>query len=282
MKIYLIAFSSFLFLLPLASSAAEKIDMNFSTYYKKPCNSITSKNFGDDWCNPGNDVEIRPNLVVIGDSYSNAITTFLDSILLNQKNAFSYQQFARGQCPSLIGYGPEYCREITESQLNFIKSKPEIKNIAIAADWEEYYNNKDFKWVNYKATQQEFRESLVSTIKTYKSLNKNVILILSPPITRVDPHTCLSRGMNTANEEKCTITEKQVYLDQTYREFLAPLSQEMGIKIFDPVKYFCAQGTCKLVNSGKVYFVGASHLSGNGGAFLASTGGNDFMKLLKR
>jgi SGNH domain (fused to AT3 domains) len=281
MKTYLSLFISFLFLIPLSSFAIEKVDMNFSVYYKKPCNSITFKNFGDDWCNQGNDTENRPTLVLIGDSYSNALTTFLDSTLLQNKNTFTYQQFARGQCPSLIGYGPEYCREITEAEINFVKAHPEIKNIALAADWEEYFLGKNFKWVNYQATQQQFMESLILTVNTFRSLGKNVVIILSPPISRVDPHTCLSRGINNANEKNCILPLKQVYLDQTYREFLLPIAQKKGIKVFDPVKYFCNKEDCKLVNSDKVYFVGASHLSGNGGAFLSNSGGDDFVRLLK-
>jgi hypothetical protein len=56
----------------------------------------------------------------------------------------------------------------------------------------------------------------------------------------------------------------------------------LKIKYFDPFKYFCNEVECKTIESGKIFFADAGHLSIFGGDFLATKGNLELKKLLSK
>ena len=256
-------------ILSLATHAAD-VDKNFSAYYKKSCTFVNAKDYGDDWCNPGNDWSKDPNTILMGDSYSNSLTTFFDAIIASKKASFVYRQFGRGQCPSLIGYGPEYCIKFANDEFEYVKNTPSVKNVVLAAHWDVYYNGKNFSWVNYQATSEQFKDSLVATIKAYQAIKKNVVVILQPPILNVDPHTCISRGVSISDKDKCVMQKSDIDSQQSYKKYMLSTLKVLNVQFFDPTQYFCSDDKCIFKSDDKVFTTGGVHISGNGGDFLAN------------
>lgn len=264
-----------------ASFSEAQSDYNFKTDYRKSCNFISNVDYNDDWCNPGNKPSASPDLILIGDSYSNALTTFLDP--LSQRTGFVYQQYGRGQCPMLLNYGPDFCRSFAQTAFDRIKSQPHIKTVVLAAYWPSYYSGKYFDWLNVQVPADDFKNSFQFTIDAYRSIGKTLIVIYSPPILGYDPHSCLPRPGSTTATNPCVREKSEVLAAQTpYRLFFKPILQHSKIPTFDPVKYFCNDSTCFFNDNGKLYTTdGWVHLSVYGGDFLSQNGGSDFIKLFK-
>ena len=257
MKLLFVLFiSDLLYLASGHAMAVDGRDMNFGTYYQHSCAFFSANNYGDDWCNTGNTGTKPATVLLMGDSYSNSLTTFFDALLESKKANFVYQQFGRGQCPSLKEYGPEYCRKFASEEIKYVMQHPEIKTIFIAAEWEVYFLGKDFSWVGYKATKEQFMKGFIETIGAYKGLGKKVVVILSPPVPTFDTASCLSRNISIGVKKSCSASRSDINDAQTYRQFMIPFLAKENIKMFDPVKYFCSKDECIFGNSEKVYFAG--------------------------
>ena len=84
-KYFLLFISCFLCLL-VSQASANKTE-NFSEYYQQDCTFVAGEAADrNDWCNRGNAEGKSPNVVIVGDSYSNSFTTVLEELALQENS----------------------------------------------------------------------------------------------------------------------------------------------------------------------------------------------------
>lgn len=264
---------------------AEKINPlnNFASSYRESCEQFTKIPFEDDWCNKGTSLEHTINTVMIGDSFANAYTPMLTAYSKNTHYKLSYIQFARGQCPALLDYGPEYCREMTNKVFEYIKSSPNIKTVILANAWPDYYNGKVgfHSLVTYEESAQSFKSSFEKTLNAYRSIGKKLVIMLSPPLGS-NPKSCITREIQISDKKTCSLsTEAARSNDGNYRDYMLPLLNSLAIQAFDPFKYFCNDTECKITDHEKIFSIDGKHLSVFGSEYLESKGKNDLDAIFK-
>jgi peptidoglycan/LPS O-acetylase OafA/YrhL len=252
----------------------------FDTPYRQSCQSLTGaeKFKDDDWCNVGNGVT-DPDFVVIGDSVSNAYSPMFSAFLSVSNSALKFKQYAKGACPSLINYGPAFCREITDKEVDYIKDTPSIKTVVLAANWPDYFNGKS--WDNYKETNDSLKQAFIESIRLYQSLGKTVIVLFAPP-KGANPKSCVSRSSKLEEHKtSCDLTlEMAKNNDGNYREWMTPTISNIAIQYFDPFAYLCDSQKCRVIDGEKILYADVTHMSVFGGQYLANKGKNELLQLL--
>lgn len=258
----------------------DAIPNRFDYPYKESCKKFTGESYYDDWCNIGTKSQGEISTALIGDSFSNAYSTMLNSYSNSIDLTFSFTQLGRGQCPSLLDYGPAYCKLITEKSLSYIRNSPKIKTVVLASNWPAYYNGKDFNWIKHIENKDAFTVAFEKTVKTYINLGKQVVVFLSPPVGS-NPKSCITRPIRITNKNICKLsTSDALNNDGNYRDYMIPLLDSLGVQHFDPFKYFCNEVECKIMADGKIFSADGGHMSVFGGEFLSIKGSDELRKLL--
>jgi hypothetical protein len=264
-------------------SAAKVVSINnFETTYKQKCNSITNEEYGDDWCNVGTSTNEKPKIILIGDSFSNAYSNMFIAYAKIDSNLPSFIQFGRGQCPSLIDYGPEYCKKITNDIFKYINTNNEINTVVLSANWPDYTNGKDFNWVNYKESADSFRYAFDKTLTKLKEMNKNILVLFAIPQGGGDPKACIVRPIRLTNNNKCNYPLQNAINSDNSKTYLIPKLNSLGVNYFDPLSYFCDNSICKMIDGNKILTTDGSHMSFFGGEFLATHAHNEIESLFTK
>ena len=251
----------------------------FDFPYKESCEAITGEVYDDDWCNVGVKINIIPTHVILGDSFSNTYSPMLKAYARTD-NSFSFFQFGRGECPSLLDYGPSYCRLITNKSYEYVKGNPQVRTIVMASNWPVYYNEKEFHWGKHVESKDAFIAAFEKTVKAYKALGKNVVVLLAPPVGS-NPKSCIVRPIRLTVKKSCTLSKAQALAnDGDYRDYLITFLGDVGVKYFDPFKYFCDEAECKIVSDGKIFSADGGHMSIFGGEYLIQSGGEELRSVL--
>ena len=254
---------------------------NFEEVYKEKCDAISGGSFGDDWCYPGNAEGKMPNLVLIGDSYSNSLNGMMESYASSNKTLF-YEQYGRGQCPLLLGYGPDWCTDFAQTVYQRVKKTPSIKTVVIAGNWSYYWTEKKkFSATSRDYLRGEFEKSLKDTLKAYQALGKRVVFVYQSPGLG-DPKQCVQRRIRLGNaaEDKCQLSLAEAQTREEYRGFVMPLLAQLKVPALDPYLYFCDTKSCKVRDGDKIFNTTTTHLSGFGGQYLARKAAPELKKLL--
>lgn len=251
----------------------------FVPLYRQRCDALTGSSYEDDWCNAGNAVA-EPSMLLIGDSFSNVYVPMLSAAA--RYADFTFAQYGRGQCPMLVDYGPEYCREITRKVMERASRSPAITTIVLAFDWQAYKNGRDFTWLNYRESPEVFRDSLIKTVDYYEAINKKIVILLSPP-TGANPKACIIRPVALTARHGCTLP---LNVAREYEsDYKALLTRILGahpdIRTFDPFKYLCDERECRIVDGQHILFIDDTHLSGYGAEFLANAAKEELRSLLE-
>ena len=268
-------------LFALPAQAATKIE-NFTESYRQKCDFVTHAFYGDDWCNPGNATARAPNVVLVGDSYSNSLVGVLEEHVSLGGKGVVYEQYGRGQCPSLLGYGPDWCSAFAQTAYERIKKTPSIKTVVLAANWSYYWPGpKKFTDTGRPYLPLEFEKSFEATLKAYQALGKKVVVVYqSPGIS--DPKACVSRRFQPKEAaDQCYLPRVQAETRETYRQFMNPVLQQLKVKSFDPYAYFCNAKECALKDGDKIFTTTTTHLSGFGSQYLARKAKPELQKLLQ-
>ena len=271
----------FLFVMSLFISLAYATEAkNFEEVYRQKCDSVTAEFYGDDWCNPGNAVGKAPNTVLIGDSYSNSLNGMMEAYVAVNKGLI-YEQYGRGQCPTLLAYGPDWCAGFAKTVYERVKRTPSIKTVLMAANWDYYWaEKKQFSANGQEYLRAEFEKSLRTTLEAYRALGKRVVFVYQSP-GLADPKQCAQRRIAFGQtEDKCRLSRAQAQGREAYRQFVTPLLAEEKIPAFDPYPYFCDAQECKVRHGGKIFNTTTTHLSGFGGQYLAGKAAPELKKLL--
>lgn len=257
-----------LWLLGAASTHAATEIKNFEEVYKQQCDFVAGDFYRDDWCNSGNAENKTPNIVLIGDSYSNSLNGMMEAFA--QKNqGFRYEQYGRGQCPTLLAYGPDWCAGFAQSVYERVKKIPSIKTVVVAANWSYYWaEKKKFSTTGEDYLRAEFEKSLASTLKAYQALDKRIIFVYQSPGLN-DPKQCVQRRVQLGNvADKCKLSREAAEMREDYRLFVTPLLAQLKVASLDPYLYFCDSKTCKTKDGDKIFNTTTTHLSGFGGQYL--------------
>ena len=276
----------FLFGLILAGSAAaaEKIE-NFSHYFRQDCTFISGKTADvNDWCNRGNAEGKSPDVVMLGDSYSNSFSTVLAAHAQNQGKPMIYEQYGRGQCPLLLDIAPPLaCGDLAQIVYERVKSTPSIKTVILASNW-SYYLGETREWnddTKRVYTQAEMLKALEKTLAAYRALGRKVVFVYQAP--QVDePKACAQRRIRIAAvEDRCELTKAWSLRNEGYRTFTDPIVARTKAASFDPFLYMCDATSCKTKDGEKIFFASRDHFSGFGGQYLARKAAPELKKLLQ-
>ncbi len=254
---------------------------NFVEVYQQRCDFVTGEVFGDDWCNPGNAAGKAPNVVLIGDSYSNSLGGMMETYSQANKGLL-YEQYGRGQCPALLGYGPDWCAGFAQTVYERVKKTPSIQTVLIAGNWSYYWaEKKQFTATGRDYLRAEFEKGLQDTLKAYQALGKRVVFVYQSPGIG-DPKQCVQRRIRLGNaaEDKCQLSLAEAQTREEYRRFVTPLLARLKISAFDPYTHFCDSKSCKVRDGDKVFNTTTTHLSGFGGQYLAHKAAPELKKLL--
>ena len=251
--------------------------------YRESCAKLTQENYPDDWCNIGSSQNKKPEILLIGDSHAAAYSTMFKSFSLNRPLK-PYIEFGRGQCPSLLNYGPAYCKKITADVFKYIRDNKQISIIVLAANWPAYINGKDYDWINYNETSKNFKQSFITTLQKLQGMNKKIIVFLTVPMNQ-NPKNCVTRPISLSKQKlnQCNVTlDFAIQKDAGSRDFLIKTLQNMDIKFFDPYTYMCESNICKVIDKEKVLKNDIEgHLSIYGGEFLANKAQQELNILFK-
>ena len=266
----------------LTSAHAEKIE-NFSEYYKQDCTFVKGGEVdGNDWCNRGNAQGKAPNVVIVGDSFGNSFTTVFEEYVRTNGKGMLYEQYAQGQCPALLGYGPELCRGFAKIVYERIKKNHSAQTVVLASHW-IYYTGETRSWneTSLVATRVDMQKALSETIKAYQALGKKVVFIYHPPEIAL-PKACAQRRIRiAAAEDQCQLTKADAWKAEAYRPVVDPILEELKVAFLDPFTYMCDDKMCKVKDGEKIFFASQAHLSGFGGQYLARKAAPELKKLLQ-
>lgn len=238
---------------------------NMSMSYKESCDFFT-KNFNkEDRCNSYWYDKDHTKLAIIGDSQSNAFTTVLNG--MHTFKSFNYVQFGRGSCPSLFDYGDLTCSQFAEDVFSYINREKTIKKVVIAAQWSLY--SESLKINDSFFSGILFWDSLDKTVAKYKLAGKDVYLLYSVPLG-AEPRRCFERMPFLSHE--CQLNRNLALLNEKgYRARFNEIVIKYHLKTIDPFDIICNADVCKVQEGSKLFYLDSSHLSNEGGNFIASS-----------
>ena len=265
---------------------------DFEESPRQRCNAFTGDNYNNDFCNVGTSNISEPHIALIGDSHANAYTSMLTDYGRHDSGFPSYIQFGLALCPPLNDYGPDYCRTFTRKVFDLLSKHDEIKTIILAAEWNDYFvgsaneNPLVGKWIrsrwrSHAESAESFKIALQQTIRDYRSIGKNIIVLLTVP-EGSNPRSCLIRPVRLTDKNSCNISRKTANeFDGKYRDFMIPLLRSENVPYFDPFEYLCDDKSCKTADGYKILYADDRHISAFGGEYLARKGGRRLKEIFK-
>jgi peptidoglycan/LPS O-acetylase OafA/YrhL len=255
---------------------------SFVIRYTESCKPLIGLGSDDDWCSSGTSASGPVTTVVVGDSFASAYTTMLKPYAAGAGPGFSFIELARGGCAGLLGYGPEYCRQIASASMDYIRRTASVKVVVMAARWPQYYNGAYYSRIDHRETTEAFKTALEATLQAYRSAGKQVVVFLAQP-TGPDPRSCIIRPIRLSGRNACDLPlAKALEYQGRYRDYMLPLLTRLNVPWFDPYKYLCNTAFCTVAENGKILYADEGHLSTFGGEFLARHGKNDLDQLFRR
>lgn len=239
--------------------------------YKNSCSPLLGMRDNEHRCNFNGYVKDKTNLVVIGDSQSNAFSTILSGMQKYQR--FNYLQLGKGMCPSLIGYGDQLCRDFSDRVANYIVSDKSIHNVVIATQWPLY--SEGLKVNNDFFDKDAFWDALSNTVRMYKKAGKSITVVYSVPLG-AQPRQCFKRTPFRRSGCNLSLSEAKAN-EKKYRYNLDKIVIENNLKSIDLTKYLCSNIECLVMKNDNIFYLDSSHLSELGGAYIAEMGYKDVL-----
>jgi peptidoglycan/LPS O-acetylase OafA/YrhL len=231
------------------------------------CRFLTGQDHAEDWCNAGNAGARVPDTVLLGDSFANA---YVNMFAADGSTAFV--QLGRGQCPALLDYGPDWCRDMVRAQAGYVAAHPQVRTVVLAAHWPAYDAGQRWSRFNVEESQDAFRRAFRRTVDHYQGLGRRVVVLLSPP-TGANPETCVPRPWHLVEKNVCRRTRQQAAeSDGAYRAAMLPWLASRGAAVFDPFPLLCDERSCALMDGERMLYADWLHLGNAGGAYLARRG----------
>jgi peptidoglycan/LPS O-acetylase OafA/YrhL len=231
------------------------------------CGFVTGRAHPEDWCHAGNAGGRVPDTVLLGDSFANAYVN-----MLAVDGSTSFVQLGRGQCPALLDYGPDWCRDMVRAEAGYVAAHPQVRTVVLAAHWPAYDAGLQWQRFNVAESPQAFRSAFRRTVEHYQGLGRRVVVLLSPP-TGANPETCVPRPLHLVQKNVCRRTREQAEeSDGIYRAAMLPWLASRNIAVFDPFPVLCDAHACALMEGEHMLYADWLHLGKAGGAYLARHG----------
>ncbi|WP_417447327.1 acyltransferase family protein [Kangiella sp.] len=244
----------------------ESVDSNgsFEISYNDNCNFIADSEYGDERCRLGSDYKFgeEARFIILGDSLSNSITTMFESLGKVDRKFSNYIQIGKGYCPIVFEFGDESCKSFRLDVIDYLKMHKGLP-ILITAQWPLY-----FKQSNNDESDERVAV-LVDFIQTLKQLGYEVYFSQSVPLG-ARPRSCLAR-LPWSSLGECDIPNN-IFIERGHFAYsnLEDIAEKTGVLVFDPAQFFCTDKRCKVYKDGKIFYLDDSHLSVDGGEFLAT------------
>jgi peptidoglycan/LPS O-acetylase OafA/YrhL len=231
------------------------------------CRFLTGQDHAEDWCHAGNAGMRAPDTVLLGDSFANAYVSMLAA-----DGSTRFVQLGRGQCPALLDYGPDWCRDMVRAEAAYVAAHPAVRTVVLAAHWPAYDAGQRWNRFNVEESRDAFRSAFRRTIEHYRGLGRRVVVLLSPP-TGANPETCVPRPVHLVEKNVCRRTRQQAAeSDGEYRSALLPWLANRDVAVFDPFPLLCDERSCALMDGERMLYADWLHLGNAGGAYLARRG----------
>ncbi|MDE1230901.1 acyltransferase family protein [Vibrio aestuarianus] len=218
--------------------------------YAEPC-LIKGKRYSDERCRNADNP--NPNFIILGDSLANSMSTAFDEMGRVDEWYSNYIQYGKGSCPIVLQSTDTECNKFSS---DIMKKVSDIKDvpILIVAQW-SLYSSSDLA-------------SLKDSIHSLTQDGRLVILSDSFPLG-ARPRACIDRGLFFM-ERSCD-TPFNIANERTKaaRKYIQEMLTETGVVMFDPSSYFCDEFMCKVVHGSSILYLDDSHITRQGGAYLA-------------
>ncbi len=255
-------------ILPASNRAIMKANSNeistntFKLDYKDNCKFLGITEHKDDRCRSKVANINHPNLVIVGDSLSNSLTTVFDELSTDFPQYNDYIQIGRGLCPGVIGVGSDDCVVFTEVAIKFIENLDPKIPVFLAGQWPLYYHPEN------PAELDKLRVGLDTTLTRLSANNRKVVFVYNVPLGAL-PRTCVSRHP-LSSVGQCDIPKEVAdQRDGGYRQFIEELLGKYDVVKFDPKKLMCDELSCVVYYDNHILYLDDSHLSRQGGSELA-------------
>ncbi|EMW7172101.1 acyltransferase [Vibrio fluvialis] len=228
----------------------------FDMDYNEQCRFL-DRTYSDERCRLSeklNDYK-QANIVLLGDSLSNSMTTMFDWLGKDDEFYSRYVQFGKGSCPVVLKSTDSECNAFSKDVLDKIDYFKEDVTIIIVAQWSLY--------------SPESLKSLDKFLNRMKMENKKIIVSLSFPLG-ARPRTCIDRGVPFISSGSSCNTPRFISDNRSLEvhSLVEQLSIKYGYKVFDPSEFFCDDVECKVLQENKLLYLDDSHLTRYGGVFL--------------
>lgn len=255
------------------------------------CVEIKNEVKGINLCLVGNTADKSPEMALFGDSHAGVMLSAFDQI--GKKIGGSVAYIAGfGGCPPLIDvyvlngmYEASVCKELAQSQLDYVRNHKHIKKIFLAARWTVYTGgdyfgkggfylgtNKDDK-LDKQESLRNFEMGLKKTIKAYKDLGVKVYVIAQAPqqLSHVGQlyYSMADRDLNDIQAaeliHRLSVPLSKHHELQSYtRNLFDTLAASGDIKLIDLDSLFCDDSICILGKSNRPYYSDHDHLTALG------------------
>lgn len=243
---------------------------NFVVDYKFSCEFLTGKFDKEDRCRRTEATGDNSKYILLGDSHANAFTTVFDALAVNNTDFSKYMQFGRGLCPLIPGIGDEKCQALTSRAIEFAIEPTSPNYVVLAGQWPLYINSS-----SPENQVRNFIQGLELVLEKYTRAGKKIVFVHTVPLGAL-PRTCLAR-MPRSFPGQCDIPLQTMLLRQEgYREKVSATLKTFNVLEFDPVPSLCGEVSCSVFYNKNILYLDDSHLSRNGGAYIANASKNWF------
>lgn len=246
----------------------------FNVDYREDCKFLGLPDNKEDRCRIKNIDGAGPNIVLFGDSQSNALTTVFDELAMSTPFYGNYLQIGRGLCPGVSGIGGDDCNIFVEEAISYIEKLEPTIPVFLAAQWPLYIKTDDLN------KTKTFIQSLDSTLRRIGANGRKVIFVYNVPLGAL-PRTCLARHP-WSKVGDCNIPKENADArDGLYRGIVDDTLKKYEVLKYDPKFWMCNTSNCLVYSSGDVMYLDDSHISRQGGSELARRSSEWFSNFIK-
>jgi peptidoglycan/LPS O-acetylase OafA/YrhL len=245
-------------------------------------------------CRP--DTSTRPTLAILGDSHASALARYMRSAGI--ENGWNVTEYTRISCPQLGSIARASPRNVEEAReclsynrraLEIVLADPHIKTVLLAGFWsapfggiespERYVaGNNNPADVTTEGSWANFKAGLDGVTRDLQGHGKTVVLTTDVPQYKFDPllrelsqSIPLRRGimMTYGGEDPTSFGMDRVLEQRDLRAnaIVRSVAEADGVQLIDLTAALCAQGICRYMQSGHLFYMDSNHLTIAGAKF---------------
>jgi peptidoglycan/LPS O-acetylase OafA/YrhL len=207
--------------------------------------------------------DVEPSVFFWGDSHAQVLAWEIDELANRKKIAV--ESITKGGCPPLFGAVPkitniekDICLQSQEAAFKLITYSENITTVIIAARWRGYQNS-EMSFTSDKPLElsNQFKVSLIQSIKHILSLNKKVILVDSMPEPGFDVPETITRQSLLSQP----LTTSFVNSSHSIEPWLKEYDLFSKVDMVFPDKKLCKHDKCNVLVNEDILYLDSNHLS---------------------